>query len=503
MINCGTRSLPYACQDANLLPGKEVAMNYPENGPPRQRISQADFDFVKNMELFKAIPQNARRLLFTSLERLKVPQGTRFIAQGEMGDSFFIIRNGSCAVNLEKGGTVRQLAILGPGEVVGEMAVLTGENRNSHVDAQTDMELWRVSRKDFDSICSEHGELRHFLTEILTKRLEGASIASARTIGKYTLQEVVGTGGWAIVYRGVHSTLDLSVAIKMLKHRLAMDASFMRQFEREAKVIANLNHENIVKVYDIERLYRTVFIVMEYIEGVTLEKLLVGSAKLPPAKSLNILLQLCAGLGYAHGKGIVHRDIKPANIMIQGDKKARILDFGLAGPPGALSGYVVEGTPLFMPPEVIRQDKVDARSDIYSLGMVCYRMMTGKIAFRGPDASAIFRQHLHSELPDPRSANPELPDELCKFLVRATQKDPAARYQSANDIVEELHDLAGSLGVTTPDQAPQRSHTTTLLVSYRDEHKEIVNRFLKDVSRELEKIGAVMRQADFKDMGCD
>ena len=303
MLNCGLKFLPYACQEENFLSGREVAMNHPVNGPPSQRISPADFDFVKKMELFKAIPQSARRLLFSSVQRLKVPGGTRFIAQGQVGDSFFIIRNGTCAVNLEKGGTVHQLALLGPGEIVGEMAVLTGENRNSNVDAQTDMELWRVSRDDFDNICAQHGELRHFLTGILTKRLEGASIASARTIGKYTLQEVVGRGGWAIVYRGVHSTLDLSVAIKMLKHRLAMDSSFMEQFEREAKIIANLNHENIVKVYDIERLYRTVFIVMEYIEGVTLEKLLSSAGKLTDAESLCVLLQLCAGLGYAHSRG--------------------------------------------------------------------------------------------------------------------------------------------------------------------------------------------------------
>ncbi len=500
MIDCGLNFLGYACREANFLPAKEVAMNDAVNGPPKLSISQADFDFVKNMELFKAIPHTARRLLFSSIQRLKVPGGTRFICQGDTGDSFFIIRNGSCAVNLEKGGTVHQLAILGPGEIVGEMAVLTGENRNSNVDAQTDMELWRVGRDDFDNICAEHGEVRHFLTGILTNRLEGASIASARTIGKYTLQEVVGRGGWAIVYRGVHSTLDLSVAIKMLKHKLAMDASFMEQFEREAKIIANLNHENIVKVYDIERLYRTVFIVMEYIEGVTLERLLSKVGKLPAGESLGVLLQLCAGLGYAHNKGIVHRDIKPANIMIQGNNKARILDFGLAGAPGALKGHIVEGTPLFMPPEVIRRAKVDERSDIYSLGMVCYRMMTGKIAFKGLDAATVFEQHLHRELPDPRSEVPDLPDDLCRILSRATQKDPAARYQTADEIVDDLRDLARSLGVSALDQAQPRSHTTTLLVSYRDEHKEIVNRFLKDVSRELEKIGAVMRQADFKDI---
>ncbi len=294
-------------------------MNGPGNGSSTQRISRSDFEFVKKIELFKAIPPKARLGLFSAIERLKVPSGTRFIRQGETGDSLFIIRSGSCSVNHERGNIVYRVALMGPGDIVGEMAVVTGENRNAHVDAETEMELWRVSRDDFDRICEEYKELREFLTGIVTNRLEAASITSARNIGKYRLQEIIGSGGYAIVYKGVHSTLNLSVAIKMLKHKLAMDSSFMDQFEREAKIIATLNHANIVKVYDVERLYRTVFIVMEYIQGIPLEKLLGSAGKLSPAESLNVLLQVCAGLGYAHERGIVHRDVKPENIMIQND----------------------------------------------------------------------------------------------------------------------------------------------------------------------------------------
>ncbi len=483
-----------------IIHSNEVTMNGPGNGSSVQQISRADFEFVKKIELFKAIPPKARRGLFSAIERLKVPSGARFIRQGETGDSFFIIRSGSCSVNHERGDTVYRVALLGQGDIVGEMAVVTGENRNSHVDAETEMELWRVGRDDFDKICQEHEELREFLTGVVTNRLEAASITSARKIGKYSLQEIVGSGGHAIVYRGVHSTLDLSVAIKMLKHKLAMDSSFMDQFEREAKIIATLNHVNIVKVYDVERLYRTVFIVMEYIDGVPLEKLLVGAGKLAAAESLNVLLQVCAGLGYAHERGIVHRDIKPENIMIQNDNKVTILDFGLAGPPGAQVGYEVQGTPLYIAPEVISRGKVDERSDIYSLGMVCYRMMTGQRPFDGTDPAAVFRQHLHCEVPDPRSLDPDLPEDLCKFLCRATQKNPEARYQSVNEIIQELQPLARNLGVNPSDRAQPLSHTMTLLVSYRDEHKTLLKRFLKDVSRELDKIGAIMKQADFKDV---
>ncbi len=475
-------------------------MNGPANGSSVQRISRADFDFVKKIELFKAIPPKARLGLFSAIEKLKVPPGARFITQGETGDSFFIIRSGSCSVNHERGDIVYRVALLGPGDIVGEMAVVTGENRNSHVDAETEMELWRVSRDDFDKICEKHKELREFLTGVVTNRLEAASITSARTIGKYSLREIVGSGGCAIVYRGVHSTLHLSVAIKMLKHKLAMDSSFMDQFEREAKIIATLDHVNIVKVYDVERLYRTMFIVMEFIEGIPLDKLLGSAGKLAPAESLNVLLQVCAGLGYAHERGIVHRDVKPENIMIQNDNKVTILDFGLAGPPGAAMGHEVHGTPLYLAPEVIRRGKVDGRSDIYSLGMVCYRMMTGQRPFGGMDAATVFRQHLDCEVPDPRSMDPALPEDLCRFLLRATEKDPDARYQGVDEIIQELQPLARDLGVHPSDRAQPLSHTMTLLVSYRDEHKTLLKRFLKDVSRELDKIGAIMKQADFKDV---
>jgi len=483
-----------------IIHSKEVAMNGPGNGSSVQRISREDFDFVKKIELFKAIPPKARRGLFSAIERLKVPSGARFIRQGETGDSFFIIRSGSCSVNHERGGIIYRVALLGSGDIVGEMAVVTGENRNSHVDAETEMELWRVNSDDFDKICEEHKELREFLTGIVANRLEAASITSARTIGKYSLQEIVGSGGCAIVYRGAHSTLDLSVAIKMLKHKLAMDSSFMDQFEREAKIIATLNHVNIVKVYDVERLYRTVFIVMEYIQGAPLDKLIAGAGKLSPAESLNVLLQVCAGLGYAHERGIVHRDIKPENIMIQNDNKVTILDFGLAGPPGTLMGHEVHGTPLYLAPEVIRRGQVDGRSDIYSLGMVCYRMMTGQRPFGGMDAATVFRQHLDCEAPDPRSLDPDLPEDLCKFLLRATEKNPDARYQSVNEIIQELQPLARNLGVNPAERAQPLSHTMTLLVSYRDEHKMLLKRFLKEVSQELHKIGADMKQADFKDV---
>ncbi len=244
-------------------------------------ISRTDFEFVKQMSLFGSIPRRARLQLFLAVKRMKVQEGTRFIRQGDSGDSLYIVRRGTCSVSLEKDGVSYPIAIIGPGHIVGEMAVLTGENRSAHVDARTDLDLWRIGREEFNQICEEHEEVRHFLTGLVTTRLERLTVTPDRTVGKYTITDVIGRGGGSIVYKGVHSTLNMPVAIKMLKHKLAMDARFLDRFQGEARTIAGLNHENIVKVYDIESLYQTVFIVMEFVEGETLETILKKTRGFP------------------------------------------------------------------------------------------------------------------------------------------------------------------------------------------------------------------------------
>ncbi len=466
-------------------------------------VSKADFEFVKQTPLFDAIPPEARLKLFRSIKRKAVKAGERFIHQGEEGDSFYVIRSGTCAVNLEKDGAVHPVAILGPGHAVGEMAILTGESRNAHVDARTDMDLWCLGRDEFEDICSEHQEIRHFLTGILTNRLDRSRLTADRPIGKYMITEVLGRGGGSIVYKGVHATLDMPVAIKMLKHKLAMDARFLEQFQGEARTIANLNHENIVKVYDVEQLYRTVFIVMEYLEGRTVERIISQTGRLPLSKALDILIQVAAGLGYAHESGIVHRDVKPANIFIQSNDKAKILDFGLAGSPGVSDSRIIEATPYYVPPERIKCAAVDARSDIYSLGITAFRMVTGEYPFPDDDVAKLLQMHLKDPLPDPRYLANDLPDDFCAFIAKATRKNPADRFQSAAEIIEHLRPTARKLGVSVGGDSARSLTSTNLMLRYRDEHTAIVRRLVKDFSKELEKIGAVLLEAEFKDIECD
>jgi len=461
--------------------------------------SKDSVDFLMHTRFFDAIPEEAKFHLLVAMKPVHIPGGQRFINQGDKGDCFYIVQKGSCAVLLEKDGILYNVAVLGSGDIVGEMAILTGENRSAHVEAQTDIDLWRLSREKFDEICESYPEIRHFLTHVVADRFARTSLTADRIIGKYLITDVVGRGGWSIVYRGVHTTLNMPVAIKMLKHNMAMDAGFIEKFRDEARTIANLNHENIVKVYDIENLYRTVFIVMESLEGASAQDILKNIGKFDLKQALQILMQVCSGLAYAHERGIVHGDVKPGNIFVQKDGSVKLLDFGVACHAGTRSDKLM-GTPKYFSPEQIKLAAVDARSDIYSLGISAFRMITGQEAFMELDVATLCHQHLYEAIPEPRSLVPDIPDEMNSFIVRATQKDPEARFQSMGQIIHELLPLAKSLGLDVPGESKRHANMMSLFLFYRDDQHEMIQRLVNDFSQELKKIGAEFRDADFKDL---
>lgn len=468
-------------------------------GVPKKGMYPSDVQFLMHTKLVDTIPQETKCHLLNCMSPKHLKAGERLICQGDQGDSFYVIQSGSCIVNLEKEGTIHPMARLRAGDVVGEMAVLTGERRSAHVDAETNMKLWGVNRAQFDGICKECPDLRGFLTEIVTNRFSSSRLTAERTVGKYIINEIIGRGGFSIVYRGIHPILNMQVAIKMLKHNMAMDPDFSKQFMSEAKTIARLNHENIVNIYDIEELYRTIFIIMEYLEGMPLDYILEKMPRLPLYKLLDILLQVCAGLAYAHEQGIVHRDIKPGNIWIQPDGRIKIVDFGLACPPRTEVG-LFEGTIFYMSPEQIEGEFVDERTDIYSLGIMAYEMATGQRPFAQDDLARVMNSHLHEDIPDPRTLIPDLPDELYNFLIRATRKDPAARYQNTWQIVNDLRPLAEKTVVKTRLQLREQRKMMSLFLFYRDEHQLVLNQLVENFSNELKKIGAELRAADFKDV---
>ena len=463
----------------------------------KRKMSDEDLRFLTATDLFNAAPEGAGTALLACLARKEVKAGERFIHQGEQGNGMYLIQDGSCSVIVEREGALTRVARRKEGDLVGEMALVTGEKRAAHVEAEMDMILWRISRVEFDELCLAYPGIREFITEIVTGRISESKVTRRKTIGKYVISEVIGEGSWSIVYKGIHQSLGLPVAIKMLKHNMAMDADFLERFNAEARIIAQLNHPNIVRVHDIEHIYRTIFIVMEHLSGEPLEEILVNVPQLPFPTVLDILIQVARGLQYAHSQGIVHQDIKPANIFIEDGHRTKLLDFGLARPIGSDDDLCLAGTPHYMAPEQIGGEALDGRTDIYAFGITAFEMATGRKPFHDLDVGAVLKAHRQSPTPDPCLLNPDLPGTFNAFIQRATSKDPSDRHQSAGEVVEELAVLAGRHGVTMRPKTGDARKMISLLALYR-EHDEIeVARLIEEFNQGLKDLGAELHVASY------
>jgi predicted Ser/Thr protein kinase len=267
--------------------------------------------------------------------------------------------------------------------------------------------------------------------------------------GKFEVLDEIGHGGMGVVYRARQVSLDRIVALKMLSARLVDDEQFQERFRQEAKIIARLNHPNIIQVYDIFDIEDEggFCIVMEYLDGDSLATELRRSKRLDVPRVLSIARQVAAGLAYAHGKGIIHRDIKPDNIMLLGGDQVKIMDFGIArlldSSLQTRTGISM-GTPQFMAPEQARSQTVDARTDLYSLAVVLYNMLAGEPPFTGDSPISIALKQVQESPRPPSELNPSIPPELESLVLRGMQKDPAKRFGSAT----ELRDALGRIGST-------------------------------------------------------
>ncbi|MBW2023569.1 MAG: serine/threonine protein kinase, partial [Deltaproteobacteria bacterium] len=259
------------------------------------------------------------------------------------------------------------------------------------------------------------------------------------------------------------------------------DPGFQRAFRQEARIIAGFNHPNIVRVHDIEERYRTLFIIMEYLEGVSLRYLLDHGPPLSYQRILSILIQACAGLDYAHKKGIVHRDIKPANLFLLSGDQVKILDFGVAAPTGAEAGNVA-GTIHYLAPEQIACDPVDERIDIYALGISAYEMVTGQRPYCADDPESLITMHLRA------------------FIITACRRDPDERYRDFGEAVQELQSLADKFGMKVENGFPQKKKMTTINLVYDDSDQDSVNRLLEEFSAKAEKLGIMLKTSNLRDL---
>ena len=257
---------------------------------------------------------------------------------------------------------------------------------------------------------------------------------------RYEILERIGTGGMAIVYKAKCHRLNRLVAIKILKSDLAQNEEFRRRFNAESQAVAQLSHPNIVSVYDVSRGGDMEYIVMELIDGITLKQYMEKRGQLNWRESLHFITQIMRGLSHAHSRGIIHRDIKPQNIMVLRDGSVKVADFGIACLADSAQTLTQEalGSVHYISPEQARGDRPDARSDIYSSGVVLYEMLTGRLPFEGESAVSVAIQHLSSIPLAPREINPDIPEQLELICMKAMAPDLEHRYQSADAMIADL-----------------------------------------------------------------
>ncbi len=261
---------------------------------------------------------------------------------------------------------------------------------------------------------------------------------------RYLILRKLGSGGMAEVYLAEDEELGRKVALKMLNERHARDEQFVERFKREARNAAGLSHPHIVRIYDRGQAEGTYYIAMEYLDGPTLKELLVRKGPTPPLTAIKFAREILSALAEAHRHEIVHRDIKPHNVIVSPDWNVKVTDFGIArsGASQMTEAGSIVGTAQYLSPEQARGKPVDQRSDLYSLGIVLYEMLTGKVPFTGDAAVEIAMKHL-SAVPDPPSKlRPEISHDLDAVVMRALAKDPDQRYSSAEEMDADLARVA-------------------------------------------------------------
>lgn len=397
-------------------------------------------EFLRSIDTFKSLDLDAAIQLVRRCEYRIYEPGEAIVRRGDTGDCMYVIEQGWVRVPvLDDNDHQIMVAQLREKQCFGETALFTGDPRNADVVAGDACRCLVIPRAAFMDLLTEHRQVAMCLTEILGERL--MSVNGIKRVGKYKLIGLLGRGGVAVVYEGVHPTLNRPVAIKMLSHSHVYHPHFADRFRNEAKIIANLRHPHIVEIFDTEEAYATFFIVMEKLAGRDLEKILDEGKLFGFDEVRNIVCQVAAALEYAHSEGVVHRDVKPSNIVLDSRGEVKLTDFGIALVPDlekelAMQERLALGSPMYMAPEQAMAKPVDGRADIYALGVVAYELLTGLPPYDHEDPREVLRMHVNKPMPTPREKNPSVPADLEAFVAKATQKKPAKRFQSGAEILE-------------------------------------------------------------------
>jgi serine/threonine protein kinase len=388
-------------------------------------------------------------LFRSKLVECAVKAGDTIIRAGDPGDCLYVIREGLVEVRAPRAAPadteVKVLARLGPGNVIGEMALLNREPRNADVVALDDGVLCRLAAADFDALCAQLPVLKLFLTRLVAHRLSwsGADLL-ARRIGNYSVIARLGGGGMGWVFRAVREQerpgqpAREQVAIKMLPHTLATRPGFLERFRQEADVMARVRHENIVTLYEAIEAYGTMFLALEYVRGMTVREWVARHGQPSVDDVRRIARATIRALQAAHDHNVIHRDVKPDNLMLREDGAVKLMDFGIAvpvsGPTVSLGG--VSLTPVYAAPELFGGARGDPSADYYSLGVMLYELLAGRLPLQADTFNDWALQHMQVEPPPLRQVCPSVPDDLDALVRAALIKDPQSRRTSVQAALE-------------------------------------------------------------------
>lgn len=389
--------------------------------------------FLSGVDIFLNLSANIIEDMARRMTVSEFRAGDTLIHKGNPGLHMLLIKQGKVTVMLDS-----KEIMLGKGAVLGEMSLLSGRPSKADVIAQTDTEAFVLERDDFQQLMSEHTELASVMTNLMKSRFSTGD--DIQTLGKYKILEQLGEGGMSIVYNALDTVLGREVAIKMLKYEIATSEDFKQRFKREAQIIARLKHPNILHVIETIADYSTEFIVMEKLEGYDLNYYLKHQGVFSGEKTCHILYQIAMALENANSNlsgGIIHRDIKLSNIVLDDHDHAKLTDFGIATTNDNASEHY-EGTVLYMAPELLLNEAIDHRVDIYALGITAFAMLTGKTPFTASTVDEVIANHLGKAPPVIEELVPDIPAGLAEFIHRALIKEPERRISSWLEVEELL-----------------------------------------------------------------